>query len=76
MNINDNNLYVVKCSKENFDDVHCMVTMFTRVVSVDAATCCIKTSALDSTLKKRLSDTGASFWPEPSYMVARAASGH
>ena len=72
---NDNNIYVVKCSQENFEDVHCMVKMFVRVLEVDQATCCIKASSLDSTMKKRLTDTGASFWQEPEYAVGRMAAG-
>jgi hypothetical protein len=72
---NDNNIYVVKCNKDNFEDVHCMVKMFVRVLEADPVSCCIKASALDSCLKQRLTDTGASFWQEPAYAVARAAVG-
>lgn len=72
---NNNNIYVVKCSQENFEDVHCMVKMFVRVIEADPTTCCIKASTLDSTMKRRLTDTGASFWQEPGYALARVASG-
>lgn len=70
MNTNDNNPYVVKCSKDIFEDVLCMVKMSGRVIDADPAAGRIKTFSLDSCLKKRLADTGASFWQEPEYAVA------
>lgn len=75
MNINDNHKYVVKCSQENFEDVLCMVKMCVRVIEADATTFSIKTFSLDSCLKKRLTDTGASFWQEPVYQAVRVAAG-
>ena len=75
MNSNDNDVYVVKCTKDNLEDVHCMLKMSARVLHVDTASCCIKTFSIDSTVKRRLTDAGASFWQEPEYAVAKAASG-
>lgn len=76
MNSNDNNVYVVKCTKDNLEDVHCMLKMSARVLHVDAATCCIKTFSIDSTVKRRLTDAGASFWEESNHAVAKAAAGN
>lgn len=70
--MNDNTAYIVKCSKENFEDVHCMVQMFGRVIDVDAMNCCIKTFTLDSTMKQRLGDIGASFWQERDCGVVKS----
>lgn len=73
MNSNDNDIYVVKCTKDNLEDVHCMLKMSARVLHVDTANCCIKTFSIDSIMKRRLTDAGASFWQEPEYVVAKAA---
>ena len=75
MNSNDNNVYVVQCTKDNLEDVHCMLKMFVRVLDVDFAKCSIKTLSIDSPLKRRLSDAGASFWQEPGHAVAKYATG-
>jgi hypothetical protein len=72
MNDNENNVYIVQCTKDNFDDVQYMVKMFVQVVDIDPVKYCIKTISLDSIIKKRLCDAGASFWQEPSYAVARS----
>jgi hypothetical protein len=71
MNSNDNDVYVVKCTKDNLDDVHCMLKMTAHVLHVDTASCCIKTFSIDSTVKRRLTDAGASFWQEPVYATGR-----
>jgi hypothetical protein len=71
MNSNDNNVYVVQCTKDSLEDVHCMLKMSARVIGVDSASYCIKTLSIDSTTKRRLTDVGASFWPEPEYAVAK-----
>ena len=75
MSSNDNNVYVVKCTKDSLEDVHCMLKMSARVITVDTASCCIKTFSIDSTTKRRLTDVGASFWEEPNYTVAKAVTG-
>ena len=75
MNSNDNNVYVVQCNKDNLEDVHCMLKMSVRVLEVDFANHCIKTFTIDSTMKRRLSDVGASYWLEPEYTVAKVAAG-
>lgn len=67
--MNDNTTYIVKCSEENFEDIHCMVQVFGHIIDVDVQNCCIKTASLDSTMKRRLGDIGASFWEEPVYTV-------
>ncbi len=72
MNDNDNNIYIVQCTKENFEDVQCMVSMFAHVLDADPVKCCIKTFTLDSTMKKRLGDAGASFWQESAYAVTKS----
>ena len=76
MNSNDNNnVYVVQCTKENLEDVHCMLKMSARVLGVDSASCCIKTLSIDSTTKRRLDDAGASFWQESDHAVMVSAAG-
>ena len=74
MNSNDNDVYVVQCTKDNLEDIHCMLKMAVRVLHVDTASCCIKTFSIDSIMKRRLADAGASFWQEPEYAVAKAAA--
>ncbi len=69
MNSNDNQLYVVQCTKENLEDVHCMLVMSSRVLDVDFVNHCIKTPSIDNLTKRRLSDAGASFWQETSSAV-------
>jgi len=75
MNSNDNEVYVVKCTNDNLEDVLCMLKMSARVLHVDSVSCCIKTFSIDSIMKRRLTDAGASFWQEPEYVVAKAAAG-
>ena len=72
----DNNIYyVVQCTKDNLEDVHCMLKMSVDVLDVDFANRCIKTFSIDSTTKRRLSDAGASFWQEPGHAVMRSVAG-
>jgi hypothetical protein len=73
--MNDNNAYIVQCSQANFEDVKYLVQMFCRVIDIDHRNCCIKTFSLDSTIKKRLDEIGASFWPEPDYAVTKSVLG-
>ncbi len=73
MNSNDNQLYVVQCTKDNLEDVHCMLVMSSRVVDVDFVNHCIKTPSLDNLTKRRLSDAGASFWQETNCVIASQA---
>ena len=75
MNSNDNNVYVVQCTKDNLDDVHCMLKMSARILDIDSVTCSIKTRSIDSMTKKRLCDAGASFWQETVHAVAKPAIG-
>jgi hypothetical protein len=71
MNSNDNSsVYVVQCTKDNLEDVHCMLKMSARVLDVDTTNNCIKTFSIDSTTKRRLSDAGASFWQEVACVSA------
>jgi len=74
MNSNDNNVYVVQCTKDNLEDVHCMLKMSAHVIEMNTASCCIKTFSIDSTTKRRLTDAGASFWQEQECVVAKAAA--
>lgn len=75
MNSNDNIVYIVQCTKDNLEDIHCMLKMSVRVLDVDFANHCIKTFTIDSTMKRRLTDSGASFWQEPEYAVVKVATG-
>jgi hypothetical protein len=73
--MNDNNAYIVQCTQANFDDARYLVQMFCRVIDIDHKGYCIKTFSLDSTIKRRLDEIGASFWPEPDYAVTKSAAG-
>ena len=75
MSSNDNSVYVVQCTRDNLEDVHCMLKMAVRVLDVDLANSCIKTFSLDSMMKRRLGDAGVSFWQEPAYTMAKAVAG-
>jgi len=75
MNSNDNHVYIVQCTKDNLEDIHCMLKMAVHVLDVDFANHSIKTFSIDSTTKRRLTDAGASFWQEPEYAVAKAVVG-
>jgi len=62
--MNDNSVYIIKCSDSNFDDAQYLARMFCRIIEVDNSGLCIKTHSLDSTIKQRLDEIGASFWQE------------
>lgn len=69
-NSNDNaNLYVVQCTKDNIDDVHCMLQMSANILDIDFQNHSIKTASLDGLMKRRLTDAGASFWQEAAKPV-------
>jgi hypothetical protein len=70
--MNDNDIYIVQCTKDNFEDVQCTVQMFARVIDMDREGYCIKTFSLDSMTKRRLCDMGASFWPEAEHPVIKS----
>ena len=70
--MNDNNAYIVQCNQANFDDARYLVQMFCRVIDIDHKNYNIKTFSLDSTIKRRLDEIGASFWPEPDYVVTKS----
>jgi len=73
--MNDNNAYIVQCTRNNFDDAKYLVQMFCRVIEIDHKNYCIKTLSLDGLMKKRLDEIGASFWQEPDYAVTKSAMG-
>lgn len=73
--MSDNSVYVVKCRADNFEDVQCMLQIFVQVLDIDPVNFCIRTFSLDSTIKQRLGDIGASFWQEVGYSPARAVAG-
>ena len=73
--MNDNNAYIVQCTRDNFDDVKYLVQVFGLVLDVDYKTYCIKTFSLDGLMKQRLDEIGASFWQEPDYAVTKSAMG-
>jgi hypothetical protein len=73
--MNDNNTYIVQCTKDNFDDARYLVQIFCRVIETDTQNYCIKTFSLDSTMKKRLDEIGASFWQEPDYAITKSVMG-
>ena len=74
-NDNNNNYYVVQCTRDNLEDVHCMLKMSVHVLDVDFKSNCIKTFSIDSTTKKRLCDAGASFWQETGHAAMKAVAG-
>jgi hypothetical protein len=57
--MNDNNIYIVQCTRDN----------------IDPRSYCIKTFSLDSTMKRRLDEIGASFWEEPAHTITKSAVG-
>ncbi|MCE9508375.1 MAG: hypothetical protein K8R48_08730 [Alphaproteobacteria bacterium] len=73
--MNDNNAYIVQCTQANFDDARYLVQMFCRVIDIDHKNYHIKTFSLDSTIKRRLDEIGASFWQEPDYAVTKSVMG-
>ncbi len=73
--MNDNDTYIVQCTRDNFEDARYLVQVFCRVLDIDHKKLSIKTCALDGIMKQRLDDIGASFWPEPSYAAAKPAFG-
>ncbi len=73
--MNDNDAYIVQCNCENFDDAQYLVKVFCRILAVDTKNFSIKTCALDSTIKKRLDEIGASFWQEPEYALNKPGAG-
>ena len=62
--MNDNDVYVVQCTRDIFEDVRCMIQIFSRVIDIDAAACSIRAGSLDGAMKRRLDEAGAHFWPE------------
>jgi len=70
--MNDNDVYVVQCTRESFEDVCCMVQIFCRVLDIDSRACCIRATSVDGTMKRRLDEVGASFWPESLSATVRA----
>ena len=73
--MNDNGAYIVQCTRNNFEDAKYLVQVFCRVIEIDPQNYCIKASSLDSLMKKRLDEIGASFWQEPDYAVTKSAMG-
>ena len=70
--MNDNSAYIVKCTRENFEDAKYLVQVFCQVLEIDHQNYCIKTFSLDGIMKRRLNDIGASFWEEPDYAVTKS----
>ena len=68
MNGNDNDAYVVQCTKDNFDDAKYLVQVFCHILEIDDGAYSIRTNALDGTMKRKLDEMGASFWQERGYM--------
>lgn len=75
MTMNDNNAYIVQCTKDNFDDAKYLVQMYCRIINIDVQNFCIKTFSLDGMMKQRLDEIGASFWQEPDYAVTKSIQG-
>lgn len=75
MNSNDNSVYVVQCTKDNLEDVRCILMMSVHVLDTDFENNRLKTFTIDSLTKKRLQDVGVSFWQEPAYTAAKAVAG-
>ncbi|MFH1157748.1 MAG: hypothetical protein V1721_02520 [Pseudomonadota bacterium] len=73
--MNDNNAYIVQCTRENFDEVTCLVRIFGQILDIDQTNYCIKTFSLDGSMKKRIDEVGASFWQEPDYPIAKSVTG-
>ncbi len=74
--MNDNiNCYIVQCTRDNFDEAKYLTQLFCKILEVDLKSYCIKTTALDSTMKRRLDELGASFWEEPDYAVTKSVMG-
>lgn len=67
-------LYVVQCEQDNFEDAKCLLQMFCRIVSVDERNHRLTTYALEGMLKQRLVDLGASFWQEHFYEAEKRAA--
>lgn len=73
--MNDNNVYIVQCTRDNFEDAKYLMQLFCHVLDMDLQNYCIKTVSLDGTMKKRLDEIGASFWQEPEYAVTKSVMG-
>lgn len=74
--MNDNtNVYIVQCTQTNFDDAKYLLQVFCQILEMDTLNYCIKTFALDGTMKQRLTEIGVSFWPQPDYPVTKSMMG-
>lgn len=69
--MNDNNLYVVQCTQENFEDAKYLVQVFCQIVDIDTSNYCLRTFSLDGTMKQKLDQIGASFWQESACTLAK-----
>lgn len=63
LSMNDNDAYIVQCTRENFEDAKYLLQVFCRILEVDARAFSFRTCALDSMMKRRLDEIGAGFWP-------------
>jgi len=67
--------YIIQCAQDNFEEAKCVVQMFCKILDIDEQNFSIKTPPLDSTMKRRLDEIGASFWPESAYAAAKSVAG-
>jgi|GEM_PF-5075802 len=62
--------YIVQCSRDNFETIQNLLKIFTTIIEVDTDNLTIKAGDIDSILKEKIADFGASFWQEAEYDIA------
>lgn len=63
--MNGQNVYLIQCTAENFEEAKCLAQMYCHVVDLDDTSYLIKTTSIDRNTMQRLDDLGVRFWQEP-----------
>ena len=71
--MNSSSYYIVQGNSENFDNIRNLLNIFTDILEVNEEAFTLKTTAIDSILKQKVADLGASFWQEDEYSISRIA---
>lgn len=66
-------IYIVQGDSDNFENIRNLLNIFTDIIEVDEESFSLKTTAIDSILKQKVADLGASFWQEGEYSISNIA---
>lgn len=72
--MNGQNVYLIQCTAENFEEAKCLARMYCHVVDLDEAACVIKTTSIDRNTMQRLDDLGVRFWQAPHVVEPKKRS--